>query len=158
MLENTTGAHSPTVFAHPGAQRNAFRLWYRQEVGEADGDWNFGLYQTDVLEGPAATVTSEPVNPPGNWIHVVGVYDSVSQSAKLYLAGRREGAEDGVLVDSVFQSDQPLMVAQARRHDNGTWGNRLYGQLDDLRVYAGVLSEPEITQLATVDEPPIDIG
>ncbi|MFF4741512.1 LamG domain-containing protein [Streptomyces sp. NPDC001268] len=158
VLENTTGAHSPTVFAHPGAQRNAFRLWYRQEVGEADGDWNFGLYQTDVLEGPAATVTSEPVNPPGNWIHVVGVYDSVSQSAKLYLAGRREGAEDGVLVDSVFQSDQPLMVAQARRHDNGTWGNRLYGQLDDLRVYAGVLSEPEITQLATVDEPPIDIG
>lgn len=158
VLADTTGAHSPTVFAHPGAQRNAFRLWYRQEVGEEIGDWNFGMYETDALEGPAATVTSEKVNPPGNWIHVVGVYDSASQSAKLYLAGRREGSEDGVLVNSVFQSDQPLMLGTARRHDNGTWGNRLYGQLDDMRVYAGVLSDAEIVQLATVDEPPVDIG
>ncbi|WP_234334924.1 LamG-like jellyroll fold domain-containing protein [Streptomyces sp. NRRL S-118] len=158
VLENTTGAHSPTVFAHPGLQRNAFRLWYRQEVGEAVGDWNFGVYQTDVLNGPAATITSEQVNPPGNWIHVVGVFDSANQSAKLYLAGVREGAEDGVFVESIFQSDQPLMVAGARRHDTGAWGNRLMGQLDDLRVYAGVLSEAEITQLATVDEPPVDIG
>ncbi|MCK8678616.1 LamG-like jellyroll fold domain-containing protein [Streptomyces lichenis] len=158
VLESTTGAHSPTVFARPGLQRNAFRLWYRQEIGEQVGDWNFGLYETDVLNGPAATVTSEQVNPPGNWIHVVGVFDSVNQSAKLYLGGVREGAEDGVFVDSVFQSDQPLMVSQARRHDNGTWGNRLMGQLDDMRVYAGVLSEAEITQLATVDEPPVEIG
>ncbi|WP_229833780.1 LamG domain-containing protein [Streptomyces xantholiticus] len=158
VLENTAGAHSPTVFAHPGLQRNAFRLWYRQEVGEAVGDWNFGVYETDVLSGPAATITSEQVNPPGNWIHVVGVFDSANQSAKLYLAGVREGVEDGVFVDSIFQSDQPLMVAGARRHDTGAWGNRLMGQLDDLRVYAGVLSEAEITRLATVDEPPVDIG
>ncbi|WP_244224090.1 LamG-like jellyroll fold domain-containing protein [Streptomyces tirandamycinicus] len=158
VLENTAGAHSPTVFAHPGAQRNAFRLWYRQEVGEVVGDWNFGVYETDVLQGPAATVTSEQVNPPGNWIHVVGVYDSANQSAKLYLAGQREGAEEGVFVDSIFQSDHPLMVAQARRHDTSDWGNRLYGQLDDMRVYAGVLSDAEIKQLATVDEPPVDIG
>ncbi|MGW6459706.1 LamG domain-containing protein, partial [Streptomyces sp. NPDC055078] len=158
VLENTAGAHSPTVFAHPGAQRNAFRLWYRQEIGETVGDWNFGVYKTDALNGPAATITSEQVNPPGNWIHVVGVYDSANQSAKLYLAGVREGSEHGVLVDTIFQSDQPLTVSQARRHDTGAWGNRLLGQLDDMRVYAGVLSEAEITQLATVDEPPIEIG
>ncbi|MEV8536720.1 LamG-like jellyroll fold domain-containing protein [Streptomyces sp. NPDC051211] len=157
-LEETTRARAPTVFSHPGSQRNAFRLWYRQEIGESVGDWNFGVYETDVLDGPAATVASEQVNPPGNWIHVVGVYDSVNQSAKLYLAGVREGDENGVFVDSVFQSDQPLMIGQARRHDTGTLGNRLYGQLDDMRVYAGVLSEAEITLLATVDEPPVDIG
>ncbi|MGW1278875.1 LamG-like jellyroll fold domain-containing protein [Streptomyces tsukubensis] len=158
LLEDTTGAHSPTVFARPGTQRNTFRLWYRQEIGEAVGDWNFGIYETDVLNGPAATITSEQVNPPGNWIHVVGVYDSANRSAKLYLAGVREGAEDGVLVKNVFPSDQPLMTAKARRHDTGAWGNYLFGQLDDMRVYAGVLSEAEITQLATVDEPPIEIG
>ncbi|WP_405499708.1 LamG domain-containing protein [Streptomyces niveus] len=157
-LEDTTRRRAPTIFSHPGTQRNAFRLWYGQEVGETVGDWNFGVYDTDVLQGPAATITSEQVNPPGNWIHVVGVYDSANQSAKLYLAGQREGAEEGVFVESVFQSDQPLMVAQSRRHDTGDWGNRLFGQLDDMRVYAGVLSEAEITQLATVDEPPIEIG
>ncbi|MFB9394162.1 LamG domain-containing protein [Streptomyces coeruleoprunus] len=159
VLQNTSGAHSPTVIAHPGLQRNAFRLWYRQEIGEAIGDWNFGVYETDVLDGPGATMTSEQVNPPGNWIHVTGVFDSVNRSIKLYLAGVREGGDDGVLVNRIFQSDQPLMVATARRHDTSLWGNRLYGQLDDLRVYAGVLSEAEITQLATVDAPPpVDIG
>lgn len=158
VLENTNSAHSRTVFARPGLQRNSFRLWYRQEAGETVGDWNFGLYETDVLSGPAATIASEQVNPPGNWIHVVAVFDSANQSAKLYLAGAREGAEDGVFVKNIFQSEQPLAVAHSRRHDTGAWGNWLLGQLDDMRVYAGVLSEAEITQLATVDEPPIEIG
>ncbi|NEE31425.1 LamG domain-containing protein, partial [Streptomyces sp. SID7982] len=81
-LEDTTVAHSPTVFSHPGANRNAFRLWYRQEAGESVGDWNFGVYATDVLEGPAATTVSDEVNPPGGWIHVAGVFDSADRSAK----------------------------------------------------------------------------
>lgn len=157
-LEDITLAHSPTVFAHPGDQRNSFRLWYRQEIGQAVGEWNFGTYETDVLNGPAATVASDEVNPPGGWIHVVGVYDSANQSAKLYLTGERQGAEEGVLVDAIFQSTGPLMMGRSRRHDIGTWGNQLPGMLDDLRVYAGVLSEQEISELSMVDEPPIDIG
>jgi hypothetical protein len=157
-LEDTTTAHSPTVFAHPGDHRNAFRLWYRQEAGEAVGDWNFGMYATDVLNGPAATTVSDEVNPPGGWMHVVGVFDSVNQSAKLYVTGERQGDEDGAYVDDTFQPTGPLMIGGARRHDTGEWGNALPGQLDDMRVYAGVLSEAEITQLSIVDEPPIDIG
>ncbi|WP_437096273.1 LamG domain-containing protein [Streptomyces sp. enrichment culture] len=157
-LEDTTRAHSPTVFAHPGDQRNSFRLWYRQEIDQAVGDWNFGTYETDVLNGPAATVASDEVNPPGGWIHVVGVYDSANQSAKLYITGERQGAEEGVLVDKIFQPTGPLMMGRSRRHDIGTWGNPLPGQLDDLRVYAGVLSEQEINELSMVDEPPVDIG
>ncbi|MFJ8600708.1 LamG domain-containing protein [Streptomyces shenzhenensis] len=157
-LEDTTRAHSPTVFAHPGDQRNSFRLWYRQEIDQAVGDWNFGTYETDVLNGPAAAVASDEVNPPGGWMHVVGVYDSANQSAKLYITGERQGAEEGVLVDTIFQPTGPLMMGRSRRHDNGTWGNPLPGMLDDLRVYAGVLSEQEISELSMVDEPPIDIG
>ncbi|WP_307666849.1 LamG domain-containing protein [Streptomyces sp. V2I9] len=157
-LEDTTVAHSPTVFSHPGANRNAFRLWYRQEAGESVGDWNFGVYATDVLEGPAATTVSDEVNPPGGWIHVAGVFDSANRSAKLYVTGERQGDEEGVLVDDVFQSSGPLMIGGARRHDTGAWGNALPGQLDDMRVYAGVLSEAEITQLSIADEPPVDIG
>lgn len=156
-LEDTTTAHSPTVFAHPGAARNSFRLWYRQEAGEAIGDWNFGRYETDVVGGPGATVVSDEVNPPDGWVHVTAVYDGVNRSIKLYLAGERQGDEDGVLSEDAFQPAGPLMVGGARRHDNGGWGNSLPGQLDDLRVYAGVLSEADITQLATVDEPPVPV-
>jgi hypothetical protein len=156
-LEDTTTAHSPTVFSHPGGERNSLRLWYRQEAGEAIGDWNFGRYETDSIGGPAATVVSDEVNPPDGWVHVTAVYDGVNRSIKLYLAGERQGDEDGVLSEDAFQPPGPLMVGGARRHDNGAWGNALPGQLDDLRVYAGVLSEADITRLATVDEPPVPI-
>ncbi|MEU7583922.1 LamG-like jellyroll fold domain-containing protein [Streptomyces sp. NPDC041068] len=156
-LENTTVAHSPTLFAHPGAKRNAFRLWYRQEAGQSVGDWNFGLFGTDALGGPAYAMASDEVNPPDGWVHVVGVYDSANQSAKLYVTGERQGDEEGVLVEDTFQPTGPLMMGRARRHDTGEFGNLLPGQFDDLRVYAGVLSEAEITQLATVDEPPVPI-
>ncbi|WP_225890936.1 LamG-like jellyroll fold domain-containing protein [Streptomyces dioscori] len=157
VLDDTTTAYSPTVFAHPGAQRNSFRLWYRQEAGESVGDWNFGRYGTDVVGGPAAAVASDEVNSPGGWVHVVGVFDSVNRSVKLYVSGQRQGDEDGVLSEETFQPTGPLMVGGSRRHDNGEWGNALPGQLDDLRVYAGVLSEAEITQLSTVDEPPVPV-
>ncbi|WP_251829216.1 LamG-like jellyroll fold domain-containing protein [Streptomyces sp. ATCC 21386] len=156
-LENLTIAHSPTVFSHPGAERNSFRLWYRQPEGQSVGDWNFGRYETDVLLGPAATVTSDEVNAPGGWVHVVAVFDSVNSSIKLYVSGQRQGDEDGVLSEDTYQPAGPLMVGGSRRHDNGEWGNPLPGRLDDLRVYAGVLSDAEITQLATVDEPPVPI-
>ncbi|WP_461012106.1 LamG-like jellyroll fold domain-containing protein [Streptomyces capparidis] len=156
-LEDIAVAHSPSVFAHPGAQRNAFRLWYRQEAGQTVGDWNFGLFGTDAIGGPAYQVASDEVNPPGGWVHVAGVYDAVTQSAKLYVTGQRQGDEDGVHVADTFQPTGPLTIGRARRHDTGTFGNHLPGQLDDLRVYTGVLSEAEITQLATVDEPPVPI-
>ncbi|GGR85542.1 hypothetical protein GCM10010236_45270 [Streptomyces eurythermus] len=156
-LEDTTIAHSPTVFSHPGTQRDAFRLWYRQEPGEAVGDWNFGLFSSDVLGGPGAMTTSDEVNSPNGWVHVVGVFDSAAQSIKLYVTGERQGDEDGALFKGVFQPAGPQMVGRGRRHDNGQWGNLLPGRLDDLRVYAGVLSEAEITRLSTVDEPPVPI-
>ncbi|MFF6979570.1 LamG-like jellyroll fold domain-containing protein [Streptomyces sp. NPDC008343] len=157
VLDDTSTAYSPTVLAHPGAKRNSFRLWYRQEAGQSVGDWNFGRYESDVLDGPGATVVSDEVNSPSGWVHVAGVFDSVHRSIKLYVAGQRQGDEDGVLSEEAFQSTGTMVAGMARRHDNGEWGNNLPGQLDDLRVYAGVLSEAELTQLATVDEPPVPI-
>ncbi|MFF0205896.1 LamG-like jellyroll fold domain-containing protein [Streptomyces sp. NPDC005017] len=157
-LEDTTRAYAPTVFAHPGGQRNSYRLWYAQSAGQSAGTWNFGTYETDVLGGPGATIASDEVNPPGGWVHVVGVYDSANQSAKLYITGERQGAEEGVLVDKLFQPTGSLMMGYGRRHDNGAWGYGLPGLLDDMRVYAGVLSDQDITQLSLSDEPPIDIG
>ncbi|MFE1443606.1 LamG-like jellyroll fold domain-containing protein [Streptomyces sp. NPDC058739] len=156
-LDDTTRTHSPTVIAHPGAAGNSFRLWYQQEAGQAAGVWNFGSYQTDAIATRYKVVSSDEVNAPTGWVHVVGVYDSAKQTAKLYVSGGREGPEEGVLIARTFQPTGPLMMGRSRTSD-GTLGNSLPGLLDDMRVYAGVLSEQDITQLATVDEPPIDIG
>lgn len=157
-LEDTTIAHSPTVLSFPGTTVDSLRLWYRQEADEAVGDWNFGVFGSDSLTTAKALQASDEVNQPSGWIHVVGVFDSANQSARLYVTGTRQGHEDGAYVTGTFQPSGPVMVGRGRRHDTGGWGNQLPGQLDDLRVYAGVLSEAEITQLSITDEPPIDIG
>ncbi|MET9294401.1 LamG-like jellyroll fold domain-containing protein [Streptomyces sp. NPDC003077] len=157
-LEDTTVPHSPTVASHPGVQRDAFRLWYRQEAKQTVGHWNFGLFTSDVLGGTGSIATSDEANSPTGWVHVAGVFDSARQSMKLYLTGERQGNDDGTSSKDVFQPSGPVNLGRGRRHDTGTLGNQLAGQLDDVRVYAGALSDAEITQLALRDEPPIEIG
>ena len=72
--------------------------------------------------------------------------------------GREEKAETGhAQHPEQHRCAQRLPHFRACSGRNGEWGNALPGQLDDLRVYAGVLSDAEITQLATVDEPPVPI-
>lgn len=157
-LGDTSIAHSPTVFSLPGTQRDALRLWYRQDAGQATGTWNFGLFATDTLGGTGAVTSSDMSNAPTSWVHVAAVYDAPQQSMKLYLAGNRQGDESGVLSKGAFQTTNPLNIGQGRRHDTGELGNYLDGQVDDLRVYAGVLSHADILALALTDEPPVDIG
>lgn len=158
LLDDTTVAHSPTIFSLPGTQRDALRMWYRQEAGQTTGTWRFALMADDNLGGPAAEVVSDVSNTPTGWVHLTAVYNAPDQSLRIYLAGLREGATDGILSKGAFQPGGPLTVGRGRRHDTGAIGNHFGGRLDDLRVYAGVLSEPEITKLAKLDEPPIEVG
>ncbi|MEU3598322.1 LamG domain-containing protein [Streptomyces sp. NPDC006798] len=157
LLDDTTIAHSPTIFSLPGTQRDALRMWYRQEAGQTMGTWRFALMADDILGGPAAEVVSEPSNTPTGWVHLTAVFNAPDQSLKIYLGGVRQGAEQGVLSKGAFQPGGPLTVGRGRRHDTGAIGNHFGGRLDDLRVYAGVLSEPQITALVNADAP-VEIG
>ncbi|WP_308368690.1 LamG-like jellyroll fold domain-containing protein [Streptomyces sp. ISL-36] len=156
-LEYTEFAHSPTVFSLPGTKSDALRVWYRQEKGQATGTWNFGLFSADSLNAPG-NVSTHSLERPSGWVHVTAVYNAPEKSLKFYLSGKRLGAQAGSLVtNGAFQPTGPLNIGRGRRADTGEFGNHLPGLLDDLRVYAGVLSEQEITQLATVEEPPVPI-
>ncbi|MGW5677904.1 LamG domain-containing protein [Streptomyces sp. NPDC003860] len=156
-LADTTKPHTITVLAHPGTQGNSFRLWYEQPTGKTLGTWKFGVGASDASGTPAVTVASEENEAPDTWVHVAGVYDSANQSAKLYVAGVRQADPDGAFVQQTFQPTGPLMLGRSRKHD-AQWGDLLPGQLDDLRIYAGALSQDDVIQLATIDEPPIEVG
>ncbi|MET9378865.1 LamG domain-containing protein [Streptomyces sp. NPDC002992] len=156
-LEYTQFAHSPTVFSLPGTKSDALRLWYRQEIGKDIGTWNFGLLSTDTLNAPGA-VSSHTRERPTGWLHVTAVYNAPERSLKVYLSGNRLGDETGTLVTAgAFQPTGPLNVGQGRQANTGEFGNHLPGLLDDLRVYAGVLSDQEIKSLAIIEEPPVPI-
>ncbi|MFB7586232.1 LamG-like jellyroll fold domain-containing protein [Streptomyces sp. NPDC056169] len=154
-LEDTQFAHSLSLFSLPGAKSDAVRVWFRQEVGKPTGTWNFGMLSTDTLNAPGS-VASFSTERPSGWVHVTAVYNGPARTLKMYLSGRRLGSETGILAPAagVFQPTGPLNVGRSRRTDTGELENHLSGLLDDVRVYAGVLSDQDIVALATVSVPP----
>ena len=77
------------------------------------------------------------------WTHVVGLYDSTDQKVKLY--------ENGILIDEETQPSGP--IASLSNFLIGAYGNglsaNLNGRMDDIRAYTRVLSQTEITHLAS---------
>ncbi|KAA6220160.1 LamG domain-containing protein [Streptomyces filamentosus] len=155
ILEDTQFAHSLSLFSLPGAKSDAVRVWYRQDAGKPTGSWNFGLLTTDTLNATGSVASFSKERPSG-WVHVTAVYNAPTRSLKMYLSGQRLGSDTGVLAPAAgaFQPTGPLNVGRSRRTDNGEFENHLSGLLDDVRVYAGVLSDQDIVALATVSVPP----
>ncbi|MFE7580385.1 LamG-like jellyroll fold domain-containing protein [Streptomyces gardneri] len=150
-------AHDLTFFSLPGTKSDALRVSYSQKAGQTTGTWNFGLFSTDVLNAPGSVFSFSKERPSG-WVHVAAVYNAPERSLKLYLGGRRVGAESGQAVADAgaFQPTVPLNVGRGRRSD-GELDNHLTGLLDDLRVYTGAMSPGEIAGLAVVEEPTVPI-
>ncbi|MFI8963069.1 LamG-like jellyroll fold domain-containing protein [Streptomyces sp. NPDC053493] len=157
-LDDLSIGHSATVLAHPGAQTSAFRLVYHQPKGQPDGYWILEMAENDVAGGPRMLLYSGLTEAPKGWVHVAVTYDSVTAAARLYVGGVRQGDEDGALVKNTYQPTGPLVTGKSRIYPTGAWGDTLLGQVDDLRLYSGAMSQAGITGLALESEPPIDIG
>ncbi|MEV8626484.1 LamG domain-containing protein [Streptomyces sp. NPDC051079] len=156
-LEDTSIGHAATIVAHPGNQTSAFRIVYYQPKGQQDGYWIFEVAENDVAGGPRTLLYSDLVEAPKGWVHVTATYDSVSGAARLYLGGVRQDDEDGVLVNNTYQPAGPVLTGKSRIYPTGAWGDTLLGQVDDLRVYTGAMSQQDITQLAYTSEPEVPI-
>lgn len=156
-LDDLTIGHAATIIAHPGTQTSAIRLVYYQPKGQSDGYWILEMAENDVAGGPRMLLYSELTESPKDWVHVAATYDSVTGAARLYLTGVRQGDEDGALVKNTYQPTGPVLTGKSRIYPTGAWGDTLLGQVDDLRIYAGVMSQQDITQLSLKDEPPVPI-
>ncbi|MFD0372855.1 LamG-like jellyroll fold domain-containing protein [Streptomyces sp. NPDC127114] len=156
-LDDLSIGHAATILAHPGTQTSAFRLIYYQPKGQPDGYWILEMAENDVAGGPRMLLYSEVTEAPKGWVHVAATYDSVTGAARLYLTGVRQGDEDGALVKNTYQPTGPVITGKSRIYPTGAWGDTLLGQVDDLRVYSGVMSQQDITQLSLKDEPPVPI-
>lgn len=94
--------------------------------------------------GDEAAVQSIYMPVPANeWIHVAATYDG--SVARGYLNG--EELESAVLDVTIGYDDSPLVVG-ADRNFSDTFTLFLNGSIADLRLYAGVLSDEEIAELA----------
>ncbi|WP_433125200.1 LamG domain-containing protein [Micromonospora sp. CA-240977] len=135
-LDAAEGAQ--TVVSQEDADRSAFRLAYEPDNG---GQWRFDV--ADVAD--ASTSATTPATAVDGWHQLVAILDVGRRQARLYV--------DGALATTVglheawqpWQATGSLLVGRSTTPEGpAEWLN---GQVDDVTVYQGMLSDARVQYL-----------
>lgn len=132
------------LLAQGGDQADAFTLRYRA----ADAAWEAVFAHADSAEAETTRLTALCFD----GMHSLAVqYDSTAAQVRLFL--------DGYLVDSAPYAAEDAWNAyrslQVGRDGDGQGGAHYFdGDVDEVRTYAGLLSEAEIYELSVPGEHP----
>ncbi|GAA4565193.1 LamG domain-containing protein [Planotetraspora kaengkrachanensis] len=103
-------------------------------------------------DGKVVVWSSDPVDPWG-WAHLTAVYDAVSHTARLYVDGNCSEAVPGVgpiagcpPIDAPDMIDATGPVTVGRGQTGSAPGRYFTGDIDEVRLYDGVVSQTEIAQ------------
>jgi len=126
-----------TVLTQEGASVVAFFI---QKFGDR---WAFGRPPVDG-GGSLVRLTSTSVLQANTWTHVVGVYDSAAGQLRLYVNGVLNTT---AACSCSWASSGPLVMGHTKwpQPDPEWW----QGGVDDVRDFVGVLSQAQITALAS---------
>ncbi|WP_207124141.1 LamG-like jellyroll fold domain-containing protein [Actinocatenispora comari] len=142
-----------TVLSQDGQQSSAFYLQYRSDP---DCDcWAFGMRDADTADGVTTVALSQDKAWLQEWTHLVGVYDAVNHQLRLYVNGVLQ--PDQPSFSSPIASTSPLNIGRGLH--GGQIGWYWQGEVDNVRAYQRVMSDPEIThQAAEADYPELVTG
>ncbi|BCY11663.1 LamG domain-containing protein [Actinoplanes sp. L3-i22] len=131
-----------TVVSQDGAGRSAFRVAYDPADG---GQWVFAV--SAGTDDSATTTATAPATGADQWHYVVGVLDATNRQTRLYVDGTSAGP---VALDATWQPYQTsgaLLVGRATTPAGpAEW---LFGQVDEVDAYQGVLSDADVQSLFT---------
>ncbi|MEV0132929.1 LamG-like jellyroll fold domain-containing protein [Dactylosporangium sp. NPDC050688] len=134
-LTATGGAGQQVILAQDGTRTSAFQLSY----SGPDDRWRFAMAGSDVDAPTLAVVLSNAAPTAGRWTYLVATYDSSTHQVKLYVDGAAQTAT--ATAASVFDATGPVTVGRGRAA--GAAAGYFGGAIDDVRVYARVLSSTE---------------
>ncbi|MEV6593268.1 LamG domain-containing protein [Streptomyces acidicola] len=139
-IDEDTATHDMTVLSQPGEHTNLFTLRYLA----ATRTWEAVVAHEDRADAPTTTV-SAPVEPTdtldGQFLAVV--YDEKADELRLYVDDVYADDTAALADADAWTPAGGLQVGRTLTADGGT--DHLKGEIDEVRAYAGVLSE---TQLA----------
>ncbi|MGW4500462.1 LamG domain-containing protein [Micromonospora sp. NPDC004336] len=145
-----------TVVSQRGAKQSAFYLGLRDRVenGVTAYRWSFSVFGADNdVDGNSreALMTSQAINVEDDlsrWTHLVGVHDVARRQIRLYVNGVLEATVPfSGSFTGAFDATGPLAVGGAQwTAAGGTPGmvNRLRGDVDDLGLYQGALTDTAV--------------
>lgn len=123
-----------TVVSQQDGDRDAVRLAYRPAAG---GQWRFQV---------AGATVQAPATAAGEWHHLVGVLDAARRQALLYVDGAAVGVTGLRPGARLRQATDSLLVGRSTTPAGPAgW---LFGEVDDLGAYQGVLSAADIHGLS----------
>ena len=102
--------------------------------------------QTGNVNMTSTSFTSNSSTVAGVWTFLTLTYDAGLKRLALYVNGSLDTT--ATLPAGVFSASGPVDVGASRV--NGVLGSYMDGDIDDVRLYAGVLSDQQIVELANV--------
>lgn len=136
-------AANAAVVSQSGTNGAGFSLAYWKPTGK----WVFMRHRTDIASPTAAQLAQAfSVDAPevGKWTHLAGAFDPNSGDMTLYVDGRAQ--------ETVKYTERPWNAADALRVGHTKWNgspvDRLPGEIDDVRIFSGLLDSADVYQLA----------
>jgi hypothetical protein len=137
LTSTDTNGNSVTAVSQNAGQSSSFTLGY-------DGSrWAFTLRSADNASPTQWRITAPGTVQAGEWTHLAGVYDAGTQEMRLYVNGTLFARDEGA---NPFDAQSTLDVGRARTA--GAWTDWWPGDIDQVRIWAGVLSDSQIRQQA----------
>ncbi|MGW4638625.1 LamG-like jellyroll fold domain-containing protein [Sphaerisporangium sp. NPDC004334] len=139
--------HVMTAVGQDGSRNSAFYLSYRvyTENGVQVPRWGFST-PSDDTDGEKMTVakSADPVDcsATNSWTHLTGVYDEVAKQIRLYVNGYLSDFRPS----TGWHAGGGLQIGRVKY--KGAYVDYFTGDIDDVRVYTGVLTGAEIADLA----------
>jgi hypothetical protein len=132
--------HTGTVLSQAGSRDSGFQLYYSAYYQK----WIFNRHLTDTDDPAFARAMSNDISPPelDLWTHLVGVFDMTDHRIRLYVNGQFNDAVD---CGASWNATGPLEVGRVKF--NGGFQDYFNGDIDDVRVYAGALTDDQVQSL-----------
>ncbi|MGE5829863.1 MAG: LamG domain-containing protein, partial [Micromonosporaceae bacterium] len=139
------------VVSQDGTTSSRFKLGFVASANAGAGGWCLVTYSSDGGATASACADGSIVGLPaeGTWVHLAGVFDSVTGQARMYVMGGLDscGGETAVVASSgSWQATGKFVMGRAKSAGVGTEYWR--GGLDGVHAYARALQEADICQLA----------
>ncbi|GII54061.1 hypothetical protein Pth03_24500 [Planotetraspora thailandica] len=136
-----------TAVGQDGVRNSGFYLSYRiyTENGVKVSRWGFSTASDDTdTESMTVAKSAEPIDcsAVNGWTHLVGVYDEVAREIRLYVNGQLSDRRPS----TGWHASGGLQIGRVKYR--GSYSDYFAGDIDDVRVFAGTLTDRQIVNLA----------
>ncbi|WP_343245693.1 LamG-like jellyroll fold domain-containing protein [Streptomyces sp. SID4985] len=134
----TTG--NRTVVSQSGTYYSPFYLSYEA----AEKTWSLRTSLEDVKLGNIGEqrIVAKQDAKPGEWAHLVAVYDATVQQIRLYVNGQLQGTDTAL---KTWEANGPVQIG--RTIWQGTYLDYFPGSIDEVRLFERPVSDEEVLQM-----------